>query len=1248
MNLKKNLRFVALLLTFSMAAGSVRTISVRATEIDSQDTETTVEESLEGSTESTPELEDENTEEKLSIQDEADSVVSTTSSQETGVDEENETSAPDNIDEMNAETLDNEDISIDEEEQEYEESKGKAEAGADNVIDSGSCGESATWVLTGVDDNLTLTISGSGKMNDYWSSGTTMNPWISKNYEIKTIIVEDGITSIGDYAFYELHSVTSISIPDGVVEIGERAFEECDKLSNIIIPESVMNIGEGAFCDCDSLTEVVLPKNITIIKMETFCSCSSLKHIAIPNGVKSIEEGAFKYCENLTSVTIPDGVTKIGVLAFDSCTSITEINLPESITEIGHSAFSSCTSLISISLPNNLTHIEESTFNHCSSLKSIAIPESITEIDSYAFSFCSSLMSITIPGGVKEIKSDTFEYCEKLKNAVISEGVISISDSAFQNCESLEEISLPNSLKSIGGNVFSGCSSLKSVTIPGSVKEIDDVVFYYCTNLTSVKLEEGVEHIGHSFLAECTKLESIVIPSSVTSIGDQFFWNCSSLTEIYFQGEAPSIGSDVFHNVTATAYYPVDDPTWTDEVRQDYGGKITWVEWNPYSDSLEYNTYRADYYLSHQSGTIEPLLFEVSPSTKIYKTGLKNNMFVSTNLWNELTNLLDAADDPSSIPKSTMEKSDVYAGLIMAMINPSDNSNYIDAVNKECLGLTNSFFGDVKEFMKLQNNIQLTKDYDFSSLTQVQRENLIDWSNKWMKDHTPGWNATDKFSAGMEVFNYIKEANDFCKYYSSVYTIRGMGNSYAFIINEMYKQCPESNKDLKLALKKCATLLNAGAKEMNTILLKDVVYNVRTNVGKFGVSKLWDSIKADAVVSCPEVAALWASYKNAKFICNTLLSTDETCEKYFTMEAIMKLEEIANKVYEKNKQSYLKTSTSKDAEILMDTVDILFQLFDKDCETAYAFVDTVDSSLQSKVSRWFETSNADTLKDRIKSMQNDMAFMHRCVLVDWTSQLQDDYPDLYAEYSKLFLKNIDNCKITGISSKTYTGKPITQTLTVKDGATDLILYKDYTVSYVNNTNAGTAKITITGMGVYTGKKEKTFAIKARKITPVVTLNKTLSVYNGKINKPLVTVKNGKTKLAASNYTIKYPSGCKNPGTYKVLVVLKGNYSGSGSAYFKINPKGTVLSSLTSASKMMNVKWKKQAVQTSGYQIEYATNQKFTSNKKTITIKGTNTTGKTIKGLKGGKTYFVRVRTFKTTKGKLFSAWSAPKKVKIKK
>ena len=175
-------------------------------------------------------------------------------------------------------------------------------------------------------------------------------------------------------------------------------------------------------------------------------------------------------------------------------------------------------------------------------------------------------------------------------------------------------------------------------------------------------------------------------------------------------------------------------------------------------------------------------------------------------------------------------------------------------------------------------------------------------------------------------------------------------------------------------------------------------------------------------------------------------------------------------------------------------------------------------------------------------------------------------------------------------------------------------------------------------------------IKALNPTPTnIKLSKSSYTYNGKKITPSVTIKDkkGKTLKKDVDYKISYASGRKEVGKYKVTITFKGNYSGKKTVYFKINPKGTSVSSVTAAKKSLKVKLKKQTTKTSGYQIQYSTSKKFSS-AKTVTIKSNKTTSATLKSLKSKKTYYVRVRTYKTVKGtKYYSGWSSAKVKKTK-
>lgn len=244
------------------------------------------------------------------------------------------------------------------------------------------------------------------------------------------------------------------------------------------------------------------------------------------------------------------------------------------------------------------------------------------------------------------------------------------------------------------------------------------------------------------------------------------------------------------------------------------------------------------------------------------------------------------------------------------------------------------------------------------------------------------------------------------------------------------------------------------------------------------------------------------------------------------------------------------------------------------------------------------------------------------------------------------LYDVANSDVT-VPDCTYDGTAQEPEVTVMMGDSRLILDKDYTVSYQDNIDVGIGKVIVTGKGLYHGTIEAEFDINLAKISGA-TLSTTIYTYNGKVKKPSVTVKNGSKKVSSGNYTVTYASGRKNVGKYKVTVKGKGNFIGTKTLYFTINPKATSISKLTKGKKSFKVKWKKVSSQASGYQIQYATNSKFTKNKKTVTVKSYKTTSKTVTKLKAKKKYYVKIRTYKKVGSTTYySGWSKYKTVKTR-
>ena len=277
---------------------------------------------------------------------------------------------------------------------------------------SGTCGTNLTWTLD--TESGTLTISGTGSMKNYTSDSM---PWYSYSSSITTVIIEDGVTSIGNWAFRPCSSLTSVTIPNSVTSIGEGAFCYCSSLTSITIPNSVTSIGESAFYNCSSLTSVTIPNSVTSIGHSAFYGCSSLPII---DGIRYADTYLVDAIdETLSSFNIKIGTRWIGDYAFEDCSSLASVTIPNSVTSIGHKAFKGCTKLTSITIPNSVTSIGSSAFSGCSSLTSIIIPNSVRSIGDNAFYNCSSLTSVTIPNSVTSIGRSAFYNCSYLKQIYV-------------------------------------------------------------------------------------------------------------------------------------------------------------------------------------------------------------------------------------------------------------------------------------------------------------------------------------------------------------------------------------------------------------------------------------------------------------------------------------------------------------------------------------------------------------------------------------------------------------------------------------------------------------------------------------------------------------------------------------------------------------------------------------------------------------------------------------------------------------
>lgn len=414
--------------------------------------------------------------------------------------------------------------------------------------------ENNTWNISATeDDNViatlskdgTLTISGTGKMKDWKTFNET--EWHDEEEKIKVrkVIIQEGITNIGNNAFDEHYGLISVKIPNSVTNLGTYAFNKCINLTNIEIPKGVISIENSTFNGCTSLENIKVNSNnsryydddgvlytkdkttmirypegkkqeeykilrsVTKLEVGSFYGCKSLTIVELPNLLTCIEWKTFKDCVNLKNVKIPEGITTVGECAFEGCTSLSSIQLPNSITQLGPNAFNS-SGLESIEIPKNVTSISESAFNWCDNLNNITV-------DANNSKYCDV-------NGVLYSKDKTciirYPEAKEQSQYIIPNTVIKIEENAFQRASNLENIEIPETVTSIGSAAFFDCCNLLNIEIPNGIIMIPSMMVYECENLRNIEIPQSVTTIGDSAFYGCTNLTSLEIPNAVTNIGD--------------------------------------------------------------------------------------------------------------------------------------------------------------------------------------------------------------------------------------------------------------------------------------------------------------------------------------------------------------------------------------------------------------------------------------------------------------------------------------------------------------------------------------------------------------------------------------------------------------------------------------------------------------------------------------------------------------------------------------------------------
>lgn len=468
-------------------------------------------------------------------------------------------------------------------------------------------GDNITYTLG---DDGTLTISGTGEMYNYKSDG-----WVDDidspfhcNEEIKSVIIENGVTNIGDSVFHTCKNLERVEIPESVTAINYRAFANCEKLNSITLPDNLTYIGGWAFEKCGGLTDIIIPDSVVTIDKYAFTECNGLTKMTIPAGVKlqyeapnlngaifykckglkevtlyndRITPSMFYYCDALETVNIEGEVGIINSYAFNYCNRLKKINLPESIYKIDTGAFTGCLSLEEIIIPDNVTVIKQWCFRQCSGLKSIVIPQNVTSVEMAPFDGCNSLETVFYPYNLDLTNASIPNTATKLpykiengemtitnitlgdeKNEVEINDTVNVIPVVFVEesvRDKVSETGHTHKRNSTGECVICGQKS------DFEYKKLEDggiqITKCYISDRTEVVIPETIEGENVISIYDFTNstIEKVTIPKNVKEIYGGTFKNMAKLKEVCFDGFTDgfvTIGPNAFPDMAVKITFP--------------------------------------------------------------------------------------------------------------------------------------------------------------------------------------------------------------------------------------------------------------------------------------------------------------------------------------------------------------------------------------------------------------------------------------------------------------------------------------------------------------------------------------------------------------------------------------------------------------------------------------------------------------------------------------------------------------------
>ncbi len=1032
----------------------------------------------------------------------------------------------------------------------------------------------------------------------------------------------DGIEEIGERAFFECLTLAGeIYLPDSITSIGSCAFaaglgvgaygNPSNNITSVRMPAHLQSLGTFAFCRCGSLESVEIPAGITVLKKNTFAFCTSLESVTLPEGLTTIDEDAFRSCTSLETINWPDSLRNLEMWAFTGCSKLPAVQLNDNMEVIKSCAFQGCTSLTEVTLPPNLKTFEPAAFAECTCkinvhnmqecidlliykekypkytftvnlISDTGETVQIFEDENFRYAVTDSTNSTVQLLGLKNadkqysgkleisanatcngteykvtsIGNNAFEDYAQISEIVLPDTLDALGTRAFYGCKALEEVLLPENLTMIGNNAFARCEKLAKVTWPDHLQTIGSYAFSR-TPLTSAALPNSLHSIGEFAFEYCDALKNVYLPANLETMGSSTFWMCSSLQDLSFSSdmllteipggtfrgcdalttvELPKsiikIDGSAFENcaglttitlpeglesIEATAFY--NDKSLTGPLNLPQAVKSLGVSAFEECENLQLHINGSNLLNHIGSDALKNVKLVTCDDLSMYGY-LKSLAGAPT----EVRMLYDIADillEPEFIPDQIYTGEEIKPEVKLYV--EENGGKHFFELNKDYTVSyeNNTNITDVVENGRAKIILTPTKDGSLYGGSRTVNFTILA-PQKYpvvMQDSDGGTSSASTKDAEegtkIELTATPDEGYHFVKWQVLSGDVSIENNSFIMPAAEVRIQAVFEADTYTVTLHANGGTINSGDVDSYTYGV-GAVLPTADNMSYTGHT--FNGWYEDSSFSGSPVTAISATDTGDKTFYAKWVPVKPGAQSYTVL--VSANPEAGGTVsgggtYTENtyvtvtaaaKEGYRFVKWTEDGSAVSDSAD-------------YAFTVTADRTLTAV----FEKETSDERHEGL-----------------WVSGMQDTVP--------------------------YTGAPVRQeNINVYHNSTLLQEKTEYTISYKNNKNAGTAQLIVTGKGNYKGKVTQNFIIEAidlsRESQNSISATVATAVATGKKLKPAVTVTWNQKKLKEKkDYTLTYDTNITEASDdgYDITISGTGNYTGTITRKFRVVPKGTKL------------------------------------------------------------------------------------------